>query len=318
MDSIPFSLVEWTLWMGGVATLLWIVTLFIKKEKNALRLFAKLFFWFGPVTLFALGLGQGAFPFSLAPSAWRTPLATKLGTDSLLEFDFRSWTEEKEIRLNNHFNWRRYYSLSPIQTLSVCDHSLDTVLAQNGLLPGRSVRNFKDMGPLCSALGMIYGGPAFHDPFYGEIGIIKASIYPTSLHWRNIAVCHETAHAKGFTREIDAEILTQMALQQAGKTDDRFLFLADIHFLEKTGISTRWPKALSEELQRVQVLRKEVQNRQPIINRLRHWAVILHLRNSPKKYGDRESQERWNPRHPFFSLIHRLEAHRENQPKPNP
>jgi hypothetical protein len=213
---------------------------------------------------------------------------------------------QRESHLQQEFNWEAYQSLSESEALTACNASLDSVLKALALPPGREVRATKSMGPITKSMGLIYGGPAFHDPFFGELAIVKFSDSPTSHHWRLIAACHETAHAKGFTREMDAEILTQLALERLA--DPRFQMLADIHFLQKSGLEVKWPDSLLAEAKRMRALRKEVQQHQPIISFLRRWAEKWNLRNSGHKYGDREGQEAWNPHHPFFSTVHRLQA----------
>ena len=303
-DSIPFSIVELSLWLGGIATILWL-TSFSKFGKSVGTKIRWVYFLFGPLFLLILGLGQGAFPWSLAPTALRTPLPTVYGTDSLSDSAFHQWVRERERSLTSELNWTDYQSLSESEVLRNCDASLDTVLRLLGQSPGRTVRAVKDMGPLTSDLGLIYGGPAFHDPFFGELAVVKSSQYPTPRHWRLIAVCHETAHAKGFLREMDAEILTQLALRRIA--DPRFQTLADIHFLEKSGVKVLWPESLIRESQRVRTWRREVQKHQPVISWLRNFAEKFHVRNSGGKYGDREAKEAWNPHHPFFATVHRLQ-----------
>ncbi len=305
-DSIPFSIVEASLWMGGLATLLWILGFIWRKGPFRRTGFRRTVFFLGPVFLIALGLGQGAFPISLAPSAWRPSLTQSFGTDSIEEHAFKNWAAACEQDLRDHFNWEAYQSLSEHEALSVCDGSLDTVLAALGLPPGREVRAFKTMGPLTTAMGLVYGGPAFHDPFFGELAIVHRKDLPTSNHWRFVAACHEAAHAKGFTREMDAEILTQLALLRI--PDPRFQILADIHFLEKSGLKIQWPDSLLAESRRARAERLDAQNRQPVISFLKRWADKLHLRNSGHKYGDREAREAWNPRQPFFATVHLLQS----------
>jgi hypothetical protein len=302
-DSIPFSLVETALWVGSVATAFWIYAL-IRRHKTS-PLLKKISFLLGPVFLLALGLGQGAFPLSLAPSAWRSSITKEFGTDSLGEAEFKAWVHGREDSLRSLFEWGAYQSLTEREALATCDHSLDTVLSDLGLPPGRNVHAFKSMGPITTTFGLVYGGPAFHDPFFGELAIVHRSDLPTSRHWRLIAACHEAAHAKGFTREMDAEILTQLALSRI--SDPRFQRLADIHFLEKAGFKIRWPDSLIAEGKRMRELRKETEKHQPVISFLRRWAEKWNLRNSGGKYGDREAKEAWNPRQPFYATVHRLQ-----------
>jgi hypothetical protein len=315
-DALPFSLVEVALWAGTTATLLLILS-FVpglrRRGMPASRGFRRAAVLAGPVFLIALGLGQGAFPGSLAPTAWRAPLVERLaensGADSLGEGAFRAWVAAREASLRGALalpeGWEQFMTLTEGDALRACDTSLDTVLAALGLPPGRSVRAFKDMGPWTSTLGLAYGGPAFHDPFFGEIAIIADRDMPAPRHWRLIAACHEAAHAKGFTREMDAEILSQLALLRLD--DPRFGVLADIHFLRKTGIKIAWPDSLIGEAVRVRDRRAAAEARQPVVRMLRRLARKAGLQNDGAKYGERRAAEAWNPRHPFFATVRRAE-----------
>jgi hypothetical protein len=309
VDAIPFSVVELALWVGTGATLVLLLSFVFRRgllRGKRLRIASLLL---GPVFLVALGLGQGAFPWSLAPSALREPLARRLGTDSLPEDSFRAWAEARAEALRDSLStpegWARYRTLDEHIALRACDTLLDGVLAGLGLPPGRKVRAFKDMGPWTSTMGLAYGGPAFHDPFFGEIAIVKDRDMPAPLHWRLIAACHEAAHAKGFTREIDAEILTQLAL--AGAADPRLRELGDIHFLRKTGVALKWPDSLVAESRRVRAAREEAEARQPVVRALRGLAEKYGVHNEGAKYGEREAHDTWNPRHPFFATVRAAE-----------
>ena len=316
VDAIPYSVVEISLWMGAGATLWLLLSLGIRRgilRNRRLRMLALLL---GPVFLVALGLGQGAFPWSLAPTALREPLATRLRTDSLPEGAFRDWADARAQALRDSLGtpggWARYRTLDEHATLRACDTLLDGVLAGLGLEPGRHVRAYKNMGPWTSTLGLAYGGPAFHDPFFGEIAIVADRDMPAPLHWRLIAACHEAAHAKGFTREMDAEILTQLAL--SGSDDARLRELADIHLLRKTGIEIRWPDSLVAEARRVRARREAVEARQPVVRALRGWAERHDMRNQGAKYGERDARDVWNPRHPFFATVRAAERQLHRDP----
>lgn len=326
-DAVPFSLVEASLWVSAAAlavlaaSLARSVLLASRRHEAASRtshaggglLGRRSVRWgallLGPVFLVALGLGQGAFPLSIAPTGLREPLAKRLEVPPLDSAAFISWARAREERLRAYFGeearWRAFQALSEKEVLRACDGSLDTVLAALGLPPGRTVRAFKDMGPWTSSLGLLYGGPAFHDPFFGEIGIIPDRTYPASHYWRLVAACHETAHAKGFTREMDAEILTQAALARLGGIagDPRYAALADIHFLLKTGAKITWPDSLKAEAGRKRNERARVEAARPVLFRLKAWLRKADLQNSGAKYGERRAAEAWNPRHPFFATV---------------
>jgi len=224
----------------------------------------------------------------------------------LSDSDFTAWAAERQTQLHRDFNWQAYQALTEQEVLNACTVSLDTVLMDIGLPPGRRVRTIKPMGPLTTAMGLIYGGPAFHDPFFGEIGMVRQKDAPFPHHWRLIAACHESAHAKGYTREMDAEILTQLALSRI--PDPRFQVLADIHFLEKSGLKVQWPDSLISEAREMRQERREVEKHQRLITFLRHCVNKLNLENSGKKYGDRGRLETWDPRQPFYATVHRLQA----------
>ncbi len=317
-DAVPFSLVETGLWIGVTATLVfllaWLPARVLSERSWSRWLRARGVragaFAVGPVFLGALGLGQGAFPGSLAPTAWRTPLAERLDAAPLPQEDFHLWASAREARLRAAFSgdapgaqrWRAFQGVTEREVLAACDTSLNTVLASLGLPAGRTVRAYKDMGPWTTTMGLVYGGPAFHDPFFGEIAIVRDEDLPAPHYWRLTAACHEAAHAKGFTREMDAEILTQLAL--ARHADPSLRTLADVHFLRKTGLVVAWPESLVAESQRVRAQRSAVERTQPVVRALRSAARRLRFQNDAAKYGARAPEEAWNPRHPFFATVH--------------
>src|SRR3989338_5313915 len=103
VDAIPFSVVEFASCLGGIATLYWLLALKLRllpARRTAMIL--------GPVFLAVLGLGQGAFPWSLAPTAWRASLPRVFGNDSLGEDAFKAWAAETEGRLLGEFRWDVY------------------------------------------------------------------------------------------------------------------------------------------------------------------------------------------------------------------
>lgn len=157
------------------------------------------------------------------------------------------------------------------------------------------------MGPLTTLLGLSYGGPAFHDPFYGELAMVRPEDLPAPRYWRLIGVCHETAHSKGFTREMDAEILTQLALQGSG--DARYRMLGDIMWLRKSGERVHYPDYLKREMRASWDSLAQVEKRQPGVRMLRSLSRKLGFQNSGGKYGSREGAEAWDPRQPFFATV---------------
>lgn len=306
VDPIPFSLVELLLWVGCFsAALLIAIALsgkwaWVKRERP--RTFKLLVA--GPVILVLLSMGQGAFPLSLAPTAWRKPLAKTFPAPPLPYPAFHDDMRATETRLLREFRPADYLSLSEAEILAGCDRDLDRVLAALKLPPGRAVRRIKPMGPLTTALGLSYGGPAFHDPFFGELAMVSPEDLPTPRYWRLIGICHESAHAKGFTREMDAEILTQLALSTA--EDPRYRMLGDIMYLRKTGERVHLPEYLRREIFAARDSQAAVEKRQRTVHALKRLAEKLGFQNSEKKYGTRDPSEGWDPRHPFFATVSSL------------
>lgn len=313
VDRFPFSFVEVTVWIGLAC--LGILALAASTGRwRALRVRTGLFRLVvsGPVILLLLSMGQGAFPLSLAPSAWRRSLDRVYAAPALPYESFQKELRRRENRLLGRFQPAYYESLPEAEMLAGCNAALDAVLERLGLPGGRTVRRVKDMGPLTSMLGLSYGGPAFHDPFFGELAMVRAKDHPTPRYWRLLAVCHEAAHAKGFTREMDAEILTQLALETA--RDPRYLLLGDIMFLRKSGENIHLPESLRREIRASRDSLAAAQKHQPGVRFLKSIAKRLGFQNSGSKYGNRDPREAWNPRHPFYStvadLLPRLETPR--------
>ncbi len=327
VDLIPFSVVELALQIGILLSLL-CITLWLpwprfiqapfptlpksRLPKSRLHLALsrwqypnrnRLKYWslIGPLGLAVLGMGQGAFPFSFAPSAWRMPLNKVIAHDSLT-----LTRQDTLLAAHRDHLWRemtrdRYESLTEVEVVTTCSRLLDSVLHRLELPQGRSVHAIKPMGPLTTAMGLIYGGPAFHDPLFGELAMVRKRDMPSSRLWRLHGACHETAHAKGFLREVDAELLTQWALTLSD--DIRYQLLGDMIYLAKSGKAFPYPPVIREDILAARAQRKEVEEKQPIISWLKRGAEKLHLRNSPKKYGDRAPHEKWDLHHPFYSTL---------------
>jgi hypothetical protein len=313
VDRLPISLVELLLWVGGVSTLVWGLSWMRYRGVRVAPRARWILFLLGPVLLVTLGTGQGATSFSLDPTAWRAPLVQEFGADSLSQEEFNAWARDREQRLRREFDWEALQSLTEAEMLATSNRSIDSVFVDLGLPPGRTVRAVKAMGPLTTVIGLAYGGPAFHDPLTGEVGLVRSRDYPARRDWRLVSLCHESIHAKGIFREMDTAILTQLSLDRA--PDPRFRMLGDLHFLQKTGLKVQWPDSIQSEIRRTRAARLETERHQPVIRWLRDWARRGHLQNSVKKYGVRTRREPWNPRHPFFATLHRIQARVKGVPR---
>ncbi|MDQ3003247.1 MAG: DUF3810 family protein, partial [Fibrobacterota bacterium] len=313
VDRVPFSLVETLIWIGVLCTLVLLI-IFVSGNRPALkrRPLAHFILVTGPILLIFLGMGQGAFPLSLAPTAWRQPLAEAYQGPDLPYPEFKRLLDLRENRLLRTWAGDYYHSLSEEEVLHGCDQALDSVLQSLGLQKGRTVSRMKPMGPLTTVLGLSYGGPAFHDPFFGEMAMIRAEDHPAPRYWRLVGTCHEAAHAKGFTREMDAEILTQLALDRS--EDPRYRMLGDIMFMRKSGERLHYPGALRREILAMRDSLEQVEKRKPVVMFLRKAAIKLGFQNSGAKYGSRQGAENWNPAHPFYATVTGLASNPSGKP----
>jgi len=298
VDAFPFSLVDTAVCLGIAVSLLAVASWLpgfrpLKPWRGKLL--------GGPIFLSVLGVGQGAFPWSLAPTALRSPLERVIHPPPLPEHIQDSLWRAQLQNLWQETTWEGYASLSEGEALVTCNRLLDSVLNRLDLTPGRRVERIKDMGPLTTFLGLVYGGPAFHDPFFGELAIIRDKDMPSSRYWRLHATCHETAHAKGYTREMDAEILTALALLWSD--DARYRNLGAVLFLAKAGKAFPLPEPMRQDMIAARMRRQEAESHQPILRFFRNFAEKVGFRNEPAKYGDRKRGEPWNPRQPFFATV---------------
>ena len=157
------------------------------------------------------------------------------------------------------------------------------------------------MRGLTRLLGLSYGGPAYHDPLTGEVALAGEKDNPAPKFWRCHAICHETAHAKGFTREMDAETLTQLALLTSDNPNMQVI--GRLLFLQKSGVEFQWPGRLKDEIKLKAEERQAVRAGQPLVSLLAKINQRLNIQNTPEKYGKRKKGEAWNPEHPYFSTV---------------
>jgi hypothetical protein len=317
VDSIAFSITEILVWTGLFFLLILVIRLFgfpayRYSIPGRLRVFIcrvplMLLIIPGPFLLLLLASGQGVMGWCPAPTFLRTSLARTWNVQPLSEQEYRQLIIMFETKLNHEFSAKAYSSKTDEEVLHACNASLDTLLEALDLNRGRTVRRIKNMTGLTRLLGLSYGGPAMHDFLSGEAAIVSDEDNPVPRYWRHHAICHETAHAKGFSREMDAEILTLLALLISG--DTTLQVAGYISFLQKTGEDFLWPEALKEERKRKKEKRKEMRQRQPLVRILTRVNRKLHIQNDPEKYGYRKKDQPWNPRHPYFStVIHLLKA----------
>jgi hypothetical protein len=78
--------------------------------------------------------------------------------------------------------------------------------------------------------------------------------------------------------------------------------------VQKTGLKVQWPDSILAESRRICAERLETERHQPVVRWLRSWAKRGHVQIFAKNYGTRTRGEAWNPRHPFFASLHRMQA----------
>ncbi|MBF0430472.1 MAG: DUF3810 family protein [Fibrobacteria bacterium] len=311
VDVIPFCLTEIVLWIGLLSCVLLLLKhlpIFKKDSQRVhptktslFRINTILLIVCGPVLLFVLISGQGAIPFGPQPTLNRKSLNKNWAPDSLSEKQFEQYVRWFEQKLHQEFNETDYLNLSEDLVLKNCNHTLDSLLVAYGLPKGRTLKRIKPLFGLTRLLGLSYGGPAFHDPLLSEVAMVRKSDLPTPNYWRLHAICHETAHAKGFTREMDTEILTQLALLT--NQDKRLHLLGYILFLQKSGKSFSWPEFLEKERTQKALERRDTKKRQPFVRLLTHINKKLSIQNSGEKYGTRKKHDKWKSDHPFFTSV---------------
>lgn len=294
VDSIPFAVVESVIWLCLVLISVSFIPRFFKK----LHLLRFIVLIFGLVLI----SGQGVFgSFFLVPSAWRPPLAERLPKVIVDTQQVRALYDIGASKLLGDQTQLTYQNIDRTTVINDANQSLDKIIKELGYAPGREVSVIKEMQGLSRMLGSIYGGPAYHDPITTEIALVPDE-FPMPKYWTIVAIFHEIAHAKGFSREIDAELLTWFALWRSPKT--LYHNLAWMMFLSKTGagpikLPIAWEKDRSEK----RLLRKKYFENHSIENFLKNSAESLGLINGSEKYGNAKGIKEIKSTHPFFGPV---------------
>ncbi len=309
IDTLPFSITEVLIWFS-MASIIVLLLRFIRPVRQflspkALKLLKTPPTWLlilmGPAIFVILASNQGAFPWAIAPTAWRTPIAAAHKGPAVPHDVFKQYVKQADSLLQAHFNQESYEALSEEDVLIHCNSMLDSVLKMLALPPGRRVRRVKNMAGISLIMGLSYGGPGFHSPFTGEAALASARHYPSPIYQRIHGICHEAAHAKGFTRELDTEIITQLALLLS--PDSQIKAVGYIMFLTKSGEPFNWPHYLKSERLAKHQQRQETLKHQPLVRMLKRINKALSFQNSGAKYGTRANNEVWDPAHNYFTTV---------------
>lgn len=293
VDRIPFAFSEVLLQIA-----LWwmlIIILALVKQVNVPK-----YMWLGPLTLLIMVGSQGISAFDWVPTAHRRPIVEKLNLEQFQRSQLNHFLEQQKQKLKN-FPEKLYLEAPLNPPLLLINQAMQSVVKKYHMVPGREVVAIKKLWGVSRALGLAYGGPAYHDVITSEVVVASPEDYPASKAWRWICVMHEVAHAQGYTREMDAEILTWMAL---AKSEDPLLqALGALMACSKSGQDFETPPVLIREWQEIRQKRKHVH--QPIVEWLESMAQKVGLQNSSAKYGAVEQNQEIPLDHELFrALVH--------------
>lgn len=256
------------------------------------------FTWIGVLFLFIMIGSQGITSFDWVPSARRETIKSRLALNAVKESELNDFLQIQKDLLKQ-FPVELYQKAALNPPLEIVQQSLTKALHRLKLKPGREVRAVKEMWGITRLLGLAYGGPAYHDVITSEVVVASESDYPASKAWRWMCVLHEAAHAQGFTREMDAEILTWLALIEAD--DPLFNALAAWMVLFKAGQTFELPTCLKTEFLAVEQRRKDLN--QVWVQWLKRVGQKISLQNSEAKYGSVERDSIIPLDHEFFATV---------------
>lgn len=294
--SIPVS--ELILWFGLISLALLCLRPYLCPWSPLLWSRTRYGLSIGVLCLIIQTFSQGATPWDFVPTVFRDPISGRAMRVEVETGIYQTWREQNQTLL---LTWpKALYESAPTEPdLALVNEAIDKVLKELNYPKGRSVRRWKTMTGLTEILGLAYGGPAYHDVISAEVVIASSLDSPSSKAWRWCTLVHEVAHAKGFTREMDAECLTWLALGKLEHPMGPYLqaWLA----LGKTGKKTNLPDFLQKEQKRVWDARKALH--QPLVSFLKDLGKKLSLQNDLQKYGAILPGTTPASNHEFFGMV---------------
>jgi hypothetical protein len=300
VDLAPFAVSELILQLGILAC---IIVLFRKWRYPKMK--THRFWLFCCVIPVIFLFSQGATPVDFVPTAIRPSLHSTLKPPALPYDSILEWLDLEQESFLEGFDSNALYSMADSDVLNMANYSVSQAQVLLGELPGRWVHRIKPMWGISRLLGFAYGGPGYHDVITGEVVLPDTSDLPVTQAFRIFSIVHEVAHAHGWTREMDAEIVTFLALRTS--PHPVFVNLSSLFLLRKFNYDVEYPEAMTSEIQHVIARRREVRRKQFVVNLLESTMKKVSLRNAPEKYGSRSPEELWNPHHPFFSTVYALD-----------
>lgn len=292
-DAIPFPLSELLLCLGLCSVALVVGQCF------RMDWAIKFSFWpsVGVVCLVIQAFSQGATPVDFVPTVFREAVSGRVGRVEVQLEPFEAAIERAQGQLLS-FPEHHYISAPDHPPLALVNAALDQTLAAAAYPKGREVKSWKPMMGLTQRLGLAYGGPAYHDVLTAEVVIASHADLPSRKAWKWLTLIHEVAHAKGFTREMDAEVLTFLALEHLDHP--MAPLLSSWMLLIKSGRSFDMPDFLKDEALRLEKERKALN--QPLVQGLKRLARFFQIQNHAAKYGQVQA---YTPpaNHEFFGVV---------------
>lgn len=256
------------------------------------------YYWIGPIILFIMVGSQGISSLDWVPTAHREKVHERLSSPVVEKEDLKLFLDEQQ-KLLNDFPSELYKKAKANPDLKMVNESVGKALKALDLKSGREVTAIKKLWGVTRVLGLAYGGPAYHDVITSEVVLATKEDYPASKAWRWMCVVHEVVHAQGFTREMDTEIITYLALKLS---DDPLLkALSAWMVLLKTGQIFDIPDVFKNEWEQVREQRDELH--QPMVKLLKRVAEKLTIQNSNAKYGSVKKGTSIPLNHEFFSSL---------------
>lgn len=296
VDKVPFAvsepLLQFSIWLCVAGIFCFIMGHRIPK-------------WFGvgPILLLIMAFSQGISSWDWVPSAHREPFFDRLGKKEISREELDQFLEVHRNQLKA-FPEKLYSDASMDAPLDEVNKAMDKALALMNLKPGRHVQSVKKLWGITRVLGLAYGGPAYHDVITSEVVMASQEDYPATKAWRWVCAVHEVAHAQGFTREMDAEILTYLALRES--EHPLLKALCSCMVLSKSGQNIDYPKVFEEEWKGIRKQRENLH--QPLIKVIKSLGQALSIQNSQAKYGGVDRDREIPLDHEFFASLVLLES----------
>lgn len=289
VDAVSYPVSE-------VILLLCLGTILLRAISPWLGLNLPFLWWLAPLCLVIMVFSHGVTPVDWVPSVFRDAPHLRAGTVPVDE-KVEEWRERVQKRVSQ-FPDRLYKEAEDSPNLEQVHRGVKRVLSGLSYPPGREVKIIKDMKGLTRLLGLAYDGPAYHDVVTGETVMASDDDLPRTKVSRWLTVVHEIAHAQGFTREMDAEVLTWLILREM---ESPFaMYCADLQALSK-GVWS-WKGSAEYDRDRKSVIEARQQLHQPFVSALKKVLNWGGVQNSGEKYGHVESK-RPPIDHPFFGVV---------------